>query len=133
MMVKGAEAPIQEVKKMEKEKVSFWDWLAKTPTEKKLLARLRRLEIGKLCEYVCGYNEWSRHEEGDTFASEVVYRVGYEIGHWYQDLDEYEDRYESNNKYERYPDGITPAEIRKAEKWVKDAEDLLGTGRRTYF
>lgn len=118
---------------MNTEKVSYWDYLAKTPVEKKLLARLRRTKIGWLCEHICDYNDWSRFEKYDTFASEVVYRVGYEIGHWYQDLDEYEARYERNHKYERYPDGITPSAIRTAEKWVRDAEDLLGTGRRTYF
>ena len=76
---------------------------------------------------------WSYCEDGDTFASEVVYRIGYEIGHWYQDLDEYESRYRYDNKYERYPDGITPAQIKTAQKWVNDAEIILGTGKLVYF
>lgn len=107
---------------------TYWDILAKTDAEKKLLARLKRTKLGKLCIFL--YAEPSDSgfwEKGDTFASEVLYRVGYEIGHWYQDLDDYKDR------PERYPDGITPRMIANAERWVREAERTLGTGRQEYF
>ena len=101
---------------------TFWDSLAKTKDEMKLLSRLRRTAMGKLCENL--YNDYSWQEEGDTFGSEVVYRVGYEIGHWYQDLEEY---------YPRYPDGITPAQIVSAKRWIQDAERILNLKERAYF
>lgn len=104
---------------------TYWDKLAKTNDEKTLLARLRRTKFGKLVERLyaepgCeGY--W---EDGDTFASEVLYRVGYEIGHWYQDLEEYAPK---------YPDDITPKMIHNAEMWLKDAERILKVRERAYF
>lgn len=106
---------------------TYWDKLAKTPQEKDLLKKLRRTKLGKLCEFL--YNdedEWGAPE--DTFASEVVYRVGYEIGHWYQDLNE-----GCMSSNEKYPDGITPAQINTAKKWIYEAEKVLGTGRQMYF
>lgn len=103
---------------------THWDRLAITPEEKNLLKRLRRLKLGRLCEFL--YNNDDYAEDTDTFADEVLYRVGYEIGHWYQDLDEY--RYRG-----RYPDDITPAMIRSAKQWVFDAERILHQPRQLYF
>ena len=106
-------------------KDTYWDSLAKTVIEKRLLARLRRTAVGQLCEHLYNGYEWASDDpKENTFASEILYRVGYEIGHWYQDLDEYAPR---------YPDNITPAQIRTAKRWVYDAEKQLGTGRQVYF
>lgn len=118
---------------------TYWDVLAKTKEEKQLLRRIRKNPLGKLCmslyaEPGCG-GYW---EKGDTFGSEAVYRIGYEIGHWYQDLEEYEERFQraflSDKRLpERYPDGITPKDIEKAEEWLHDAERILNIRDRTYF
>lgn len=119
----------EEMRKLVNDKVCYWDILAKTPEEKKLLSRIKRSKVGQLCirlyaEQGCeGY--W---EEGDTFGSEVVYRVGYEIGHWYQDMEWY-----MEEGHKGYPDGITPREIKTAEKWVKDAERILKLRSEQYF
>lgn len=113
---------------------TYWDKLAKTPEEKKLLARIRKNKLGQMCEHLyasagCeGY--W---EEGDTFASEVLYRIGYEIGHWYQDLEWYMSDYEEGFRKSPYPDGITPASIHSAERWLSDAEKILKTGKQDYW
>lgn len=110
---------------IEKRGCTYWDILAKTDDEKKLLARLKRTKLGQLCISLYATPTDSGYwEEGDTFASEVLYRVGYEIGHWYQDLDDY---------HHSYPDNITPRMISYAKRWVKDAERILGTGRQEYF
>lgn len=104
----------------------YWDQLAKTDDEKALLKRLRRLKLGQLCEYL--YIDFEQ-EPGDTFASEVLYRVGYEVGHWYEDMKTDSVSY-SNGKY---PDGITPAMIASAKRWVYDAERILKQPRQLYY
>lgn len=115
-------------------KDSYWDDLAKTPEEKDLLKRLRRLKLGKLCEFLYNDDDHRNEQEPtDTFASEVLYRVGYEIGHWYQDLEEYRINYDWGYSKQRYPDNITPAMIRSAKKWVYDAERILHQPRQLYF
>lgn len=110
---------------------TYWDILAKTDEERYLLQRLRRTKMGKLCESLyadpCDSGFW---EDGDTFASEVLYRVGYEIGHWYQDVPWMT---EDERARKRYPDGITPSNIYSAKQWVFKAEKMLGVKRQLYF
>lgn len=110
---------------------TYWDILARTDAEKALLKRLRRTKLGRLCESLyadpCDSGFW---EKGDTFASEVLYRVGYEIGHWYQDVEWMTER---ERLEKRYPDGITPSQIGTAKRWVYEAEKVLGVKRQLYF
>lgn len=113
---------------------TYWDKLAKTPEEKNLLKRLRRTRLGRLTETLYATKGCEGYwDESDTFASEVLYRVGYEIGHWYQDLEEYRINYDWGYSEQRYPDNITPAMIRSAKKWVYDAERILHQPRQLYF
>lgn len=108
-------------------KDTFWDEITKTDTEKKLLARLRRMRVGQMCERRYNGYEWKSDDPSEnTFVGEILYHVGYEIGLWYQDLEEYASK-------SRYPDDITPNQIKSAKQWVYDAEKLLGTGRQVYF
>ena len=110
---------------MNRKKVSYWDSLVKTDAQKELLARLRRTAMGRYCERLYNDYSWaSPNSWENTFEEEILYRVGYEIGHWYQDLEEYAPN---------YPDNISPAQIKTAKKWVYDAERILGTGRQIYF
>lgn len=105
---------------------TYWDKLARTPEEKDLLKRLRCTKFGRVTEELYATKGCEGYwEEGDTFASEVIYRVGYEIGHWYQDYE-----YEPSRGY---PDGLTPAMVKSAERWVRRAEEVLKTGRQVYW
>lgn len=143
------EVPLSEPKQSEYEKTvgqitsehTYWDYLAKTSVEKDLLKKIKKNKLGQLCiELYAESGCEGFWEEGDTFGSEVVYRVGYEIGHWYQDREEYERIYQRKiekgftpDPKERYPDKITPEDVYYAEMWVREAEMKLNLRHERYF
>lgn len=101
----------------------YWDILCENDVQRKLLKRIRKNGLGKLTEML--YDDSGFRYDDDDFT-EIIERIGYECGHYWQDFDDYISK-------GRYPDDIHPLTVKAAERWVRDAEDALGLPHKVYF
>ena len=104
-------------------KERYWDTLCKDEVQKKLLSRIRKNKVGQMTELLYDGTEYQYDDDDFT---EIISRIGYQCGLYWQDLDGYMSR-------GKYPDNIKPSSVRTAEKWVRDAEDALGIPHNVYF
>lgn len=95
--------------------IPYWETLCKNKEELQLYKSLRRTKAGRFIEFLYGEGY---EDESDDFT-EIVHRVGYYIGNWY----EYYEEGETDDQ------GIRLPHIRTIENWMKKAErycDYIG-------
>ncbi len=103
--------------------MTHWDDICQTDAERKMLSRLRKTKLGQDIEQdYAGRGSEGYWQDDDDFT-EIIERVGYIIGLWYEALE--------CEHY--YMDGLTPANIKTAERWVRDAEKVAGIPKGRYF